>query len=148
MNKKPVLVIRRIVSIITAFLMVSGSVIRPVSIYAAEDIVTEGSSVLPEGVIDDETEIDSPDPLAEFITGVTDPNRQDDELFSWGEDHAGVYNSLDMGYLPDSGSINQGGSSLCWAFSTAMLAEISLIRKGLVDKNTVRYSPDQLGYFF
>ena len=147
--------LRKLISIITVFLMLSGRVTGPVTLYAAQDIIPEGSSCLPVGAFDDETEIDNPEPLPEFVTGVTEQNRYDEPDYlndhvavDGAADYAVAYNSLDMGYLPENGPINQGMSSLCWAFSSAMMAEISMIRKGLADKFSVRYSPDQTGYFF
>ena len=111
---------------------------------------------IPIGALDDETIIESPEPLPEFITDVTEQNKpgkrrkskKSDEEAAGASKFASDYSSLDMGYLPDNGPINQGSSSLCWAFTSTMLAEISMIKKGLADKLSVRYSPEQVGYFF
>ncbi len=107
---------------------------------------------MPLGARDDETEIDSPEPLPQFITEVTQQNEPGDHtVFSQGAgapDFASAYSLPELGYLPDNGPIDQGNSSLCWAFTSTMMAEISMIRKGLADKHSVRYSPDQVGYFF
>ncbi|MCR4907827.1 MAG: hypothetical protein K5985_03285 [Lachnospiraceae bacterium] len=107
---------------------------------------------MPLGVRDDETEIENPEPLPKFITDVTQQNKPGGlttlNKGSSGADFASAYSSSDMGYLPESGLIDQGNSFLCWAFSSTMLAAISMIRKGLADRSFVRYSPDQVGYFF
>ncbi len=111
---------------------------------------------IPIGALDDETIIESPEPLPEFITDVTEQNKpgkrrkskKSDEDAAGASKFASSYSSLDLGYLPDNGPINQGSSSLCWAFTSTMLAEISMIKKGLADKLSVRYSPEQVGYFF
>lgn len=142
---------RRIIPVLTAVLILSGSLTKPVCLYAANNTIPE----VPVGTIDDETEIQNPKPLPEFHTDVTEQNNTGGgrntgkyNIESAGTaEYASAYSSYDMGYLPDGDPVNQGDSSLCWAFSAAMMAEISLIRKGLTDK-LVRFSPDQIGYFF
>ncbi|MBR1877115.1 MAG: hypothetical protein IJ805_08410, partial [Lachnospiraceae bacterium] len=134
---------------------------------------------IPFAALDDETVVENPEPLPEFMTTLTEGNGKQDvtgentemntalkagqalirsalnaketasyisEPVAGASDYAVEYSSKDMGYLPDI-TINQSPSSLCWAFTASMLAEISLIRKGLIGKADT-FSADQTGYFF
>ncbi|MCR5488012.1 MAG: hypothetical protein K6F35_10915 [Lachnospiraceae bacterium] len=120
----------------------------------ADEEASQNAAVtdLPFGARDDETEIDRPEPLPQFMTDVTQQNEPGDltltEQSAGTSDFASAYSLPEMGYLPDNGPVNQGNSNLCWAFTATMMAEISMIRKGLADKFSVRYSPDQIAYFF
>jgi len=148
--------------------------------------VPEPSEFLPLGALDDETPIDSPEPIPEFQTTLTEQEETDaspetdrpevslfssshtasvlsmeegDELTlpdsqmesepaAGAADYSVSYNSLNEGYLPTGYTINQGNSSLCWAYTASMLTDISMIKNGYKAQNEVRYSADQIGYFF
>ncbi len=112
---------------------------------------------IPFGAFDDDLIIDNPEPLDVFVTPATEReaagkslNKSSYSIMSLEEaaaaSYAASYNSVAEGYFPDS-LRHQGNSSLCWAFSAAALAEISGIKKNIVDRS-VHYSEDQIGYFF
>ncbi|MBO4374798.1 MAG: hypothetical protein J5829_06795 [Lachnospiraceae bacterium] len=104
---------------------------------------------IPFGAFDDDMEIENPDPLPEFET----PASEGDEGMSIMAikapepvPYAVSYNGAAEGLLPDA-LRHQGSSSLCWSFSAALLAEVSMIKNSLAPKS-VHYSEDQIGYFF
>ncbi|MCR5650935.1 MAG: hypothetical protein K6F86_07125 [Lachnospiraceae bacterium] len=113
---------------------------------------------IPFGAFDDDIIVENPEPLDEFKTPAGEgeeslpaPERGSLIMSVTAEEKASSayaisYNGALEGFLPDS-TRNQGKSSLCWAFSASLLAEMSMIKKGLAPQS-VHYSEDQIGYYF
>ncbi|MBQ7464395.1 MAG: hypothetical protein IJS86_06005, partial [Lachnospiraceae bacterium] len=125
---------------------------------SADTVTGEPAENIPFGAFDDDIEIENPEPLEEFKTPVSEgedagkngtASIMSHGIQSAGSDIPGYavsYNGVAEGLLPDS-LRHQGNSSLCWAFSAALLAEVSMIKNRLAPRS-VRYSEDQIGYFF
>ncbi len=128
--------------------------------HVSDDSVSADASYdedIPFGAFDDNIEIENPEPLPEFSTPASEGQLQDTDrsdslrnsIFveeAAGNSYAASYNGIEQGILPDS-IRDQGNSSLCWAFSAALLAEVSMIKNSFAPRN-VHYSEDQIGYFF
>ncbi|MBR5375842.1 MAG: hypothetical protein IK139_01030 [Lachnospiraceae bacterium] len=104
---------------------------------------------IPDGAFADNIEIENPEPLEEFKTPASEVS-DGIGIMSTGPSKAASYavsyNGVAEGLLPFN-ICNQRPSSLCWAFSAALLAEVSMIKNRLAPRS-VHYSEDQIGYFF